>query len=61
MNAWFIIIRGVYSDMAKVAYGWMAITLSYLRVDAWPKSPTSVQSLHSKLTTSRRMAKVTYG
>ena len=31
--------------MAKVAYEWMAITLSYLQVDTWPKSPTGRQSL----------------
>ena len=29
--------------MAKVAYGWTAITLSYLWVDARPKSPTGGQ------------------
>ena len=40
-----IIIRGVYLDMAKVTYGWTVTTLSYLQVDAWPKSPTGGWSL----------------
>ena len=44
-NAWFIIIKGVYSNMAKVAYRWTVTTLSYLQVDAWPKSPMSGRPL----------------
>ena len=42
--------------MAKVAYGWTVTTLSHLRVDAWPKSPTG-----GRLHTGRYMAKVAYG
>ena len=57
--------------MAKVTYGWTVTILSYLQVDAWPKSLRvdgyyteylRVDDGHyTKLPTGRCVAKVTYG
>ena len=57
--------------MTKVAYGWTVTILSYLQVDAWPKSPTVDgyytkylwvdDGYYTKLPTGRCVAKVTYG
>ena len=46
--------------MAIVTYEWTTTTLSYLRVDAWPKSPT-VNGHYTKLPMGRSVAKVAYG
>ena len=32
--------------MTKVAYGWTVTILSYLQVDAWPKTPMGGRSLY---------------
>ena len=46
--------------MTKVAYEWTATTLSYLRVDTWPKL-LWVNGHNTKLPTGRCVAKVAYG